>query len=85
MVDGFGGINALRTSWEGLLSRDLAKGGFAALRHLEAVLRLVQHCESQRRDYSQLTDEQLQELADSFSDDGLPECPHWSHIRGNKI
>lgn len=66
MVAGFGGINGFRASWKGLLSRDLAKGGFAALRHLEAVLRLAQHCEGQRPDYSQLTDEQLQEVADGF-------------------
>jgi hypothetical protein len=66
MVAGFGGINGLRAAWESLLSRDLAKGGFSSLRHLEAVIRLVQHCESHRPDYSQLTDEQLQEMADRF-------------------
>ncbi len=67
MVAGFGGINGLRASWERLLSRDMAKGGFSALRHMEAVIRLVQHCEGQRPDYSQLTDEQLQQLADGFA------------------
>lgn len=66
MVAGFGGINGFRASWEGLLRRDLAKGGFAALRHLEAVIRLVQHCEAQRPDYSRLSDEELQKVADRF-------------------
>lgn len=66
MIAGFGGINGLRASWEGLLSRDLAKGGFAALRHLEAFTRLVQHCEPHRPDYSRLSDEELQRLADAF-------------------
>ena len=48
------------------LSSDMAKGGFSALRHIEAVIRLVQHCEGQRPNYSQLADEQFQQLADGF-------------------
>jgi hypothetical protein len=44
----------------------MAKGGFSALRHIEAVIRLVQHCEGQRPNYSQLADEQFQQLADGF-------------------
>lgn len=44
----------------------MAKGGFAALRHMEAVRRVVQHCEVQRPAYSQLADEQFQQLSDGF-------------------
>ena len=62
----FGGLEGFTVAWKGLLDADLARGGFAALRHLEAVLRLVHHCEHDRPDYSQLTDEQLQELANAL-------------------
>ena len=62
----FGGLEGFTTAWQACLEADLARGGFAALRHLEAVLRLVQHCEGNRPDYSQFTDEQLQELANAL-------------------
>jgi hypothetical protein len=66
MIHGFGGPDGFTKAWKACLQRDLNRGGFAALRHLEAVIRLVQHCEGQRHDYSQLTDEQLQKLADGL-------------------
>jgi hypothetical protein len=66
MVACYGGTEGFVNAWLGCLDRDLDAGGFVALRQLEAVLRLVQHCESQRPEYSQLTDEQLQELAEVF-------------------
>jgi hypothetical protein len=66
MVRGFGGINGFQRAWAGVLDRDLQKGGFAALRHIEAVIRLVQYCEANKPNYKQMTDEQLLDLAASL-------------------
>lgn len=66
LIGCFGGLEGFTTAWRACLEADLARGGFAALRHLEAVLRLVQHCDENRPDYSQFTDEQLQELANAL-------------------
>lgn len=66
MVAGYGGTEDFANAWLRCLERDLETGGVAALRHIEAVIRLVQHCESQRPDYSKFTDKQLQQLADGF-------------------
>lgn len=70
MVAAYGGTEGFVNAWLRCLGGDLAKGGFPALRHLEAVLRLVQHCEANRPNYKQLTDEQLIELAASVPQDG---------------
>jgi hypothetical protein len=66
MVAGYGGTEGFVKAWLGCLHGDLAKGGFAALRHLEAVIRLVQYCEANKPNYRQMTDEQLMELAASL-------------------
>jgi hypothetical protein len=66
MVRGFGGINGFQEAWASVLDRDLQKGGFAALRHIEAVIRLVQYCEANKTNYRQMTDEQLMELEASL-------------------
>lgn len=68
MIRSFGGPEGFIQSWQGCLERDLARGGFAALRHLEAVLRLVQHCEAKRPDYSRLSDDELHALAERYAD-----------------
>jgi hypothetical protein len=59
MVRGYGGAEGFVDAWLGCLRRDLDKGGLAALRHLEATVRLIQHCETHRRDYSRMSEEQL--------------------------
>ena len=63
MVRSFGGPEGFATTWQACLQRDLARGGFAALRHLEATIQLIQHCEANRPDYSQFTDEELLAMA----------------------
>jgi hypothetical protein len=42
MVLGYGGTEGFANAWRSCLQRDLERGGFAALRHLEATIRLVQ-------------------------------------------
>jgi hypothetical protein len=69
LVGSFGGLEGFTAAWKSHLDADLAKGGFAALRHLEAVLRLVQHCESARPDYQSMSDEELLDLASKLSQD----------------
>ncbi len=59
MVQGYGGAEGFLNAWVACLNRDLGRGGFAALRHLEATLRLIQHCETQRPDYRKMSDEEL--------------------------
>jgi hypothetical protein len=59
LIGCFGGVEGFSTAWRACLEADLARGGFAALRHLEAVLRLVQHCEEDRPDYRSMSDEEL--------------------------
>ena len=59
LIGAFGGREGFYAAWQECLRADLARGGCAAIRHLEAVLRLVQHCEAERPDYSQMTDEEL--------------------------
>jgi hypothetical protein len=66
IVRGYGGAEGFARAWIACLHGDLQRGGFAALRHLAATIRLIQHCEEDRPDYSQLTDEQLQELANAL-------------------
>jgi hypothetical protein len=70
MVRSFGGPEGFATAWQAILRRDLERGGFAALRHLEATLRLIQHCEDDRPDYSQMSDEELTDLVISLGNDG---------------
>jgi hypothetical protein len=61
LIGCFGGLEGFTTGWRACLEADLARGGFAALRHLEAVLRLVQHCEEDGPDYRRWTEEQLEQ------------------------
>jgi hypothetical protein len=63
MIRGFGGPEGFAKAWTACLRRDLSRGGFAALRHLEATIRLIQHCEANRPDYRSMSDEELLALA----------------------
>jgi hypothetical protein len=66
MMQGFGGPQGFVQAWKGCLEQDLARGGFLAMRHLEAVIRLVQHLEDARPDYSRMSDEELNEFAGRY-------------------
>lgn len=66
MVAGYGGTEGFVNAWLRCLDRDLEKGGLIALRHLEAALRLVQHCEEERPDYRRMSDSELEAIAASF-------------------
>lgn len=59
MVQGYGGAEGFANAWMSCLKRDVSRGGFPALRHLEATLRLIQYCESKRPDYRSMSDEEL--------------------------
>ena len=54
-------------AWLRCLEADLERGGLAAVRHLEAVIRLIQHCESSRPNYAQMTDAELESLAEALA------------------
>lgn len=60
MVQSLGGISAFMEVWTGAMSRDLQRGGYAAFRHLDTILKLTQYCERNRPDYSRFTDDQLE-------------------------
>jgi hypothetical protein len=66
VVRGYGGAEGFAKAWVACLHRDLQRGGFAALRHLEATIRLIQHCEQDRPDYSQMSDEELEAMLASL-------------------
>jgi hypothetical protein len=71
MVRGYGGTEGFMASWLACLHRDLERGGLAALRHLEATIRLMQHCERDRPDYSRMSDEELEAMAASLQAEQL--------------
>jgi hypothetical protein len=60
IVRRLGGVSAFMDAWTTVLHRDLRSGGYAAFRHFDAIVRLVQYCERNRPDYSRFTDEQLE-------------------------
>ena len=60
MVERFGGLKGIAEAWGRSLDLDLIRGGYAAFRHLEAVLRLIQYCEQNRPDYGAMADEELE-------------------------
>jgi hypothetical protein len=69
MIRGFGGPEDFARAWTSCLRRDLNRGGFAALRHIEATIRLIQHCEAARPDYRSMSDEELLDLASKLAQD----------------
>ena len=60
MVERFGGLKGIAEAWGRSLDQDLGRGGYAAFRHLEAILRLTQYCEQNRPNYGAMTDEELE-------------------------
>lgn len=60
MASRFGGVTGIIEAWHQSLDKDLAKGGFAAFRHLAVMLRLTQYCERNKPDYGAMTDEELE-------------------------
>ncbi|MGI9447744.1 MAG: hypothetical protein ACR2NI_08840 [Pirellulales bacterium] len=48
MIRQFGGINRFCDTWKEQLARDLQRGGLAAMRHIDAVIRILQHCDDQQ-------------------------------------
>ncbi len=46
MIEKLGGINRLCKVWKDLLDEDLKRGGLAGMRHMDAVVRLLQHCDN---------------------------------------
>lgn len=66
VVRGYGGAEGFARAWTACLHGDLQRGGLAALRHLEATVRLIQHCEQDRPNYSQMPDEELEAMLASL-------------------
>lgn len=66
VVRGYGGAEGFAKAWIACLHGDLQRGGFAAIRHLEATIRLIQHCEQDRPNYSQMSDEELEAMLASL-------------------
>lgn len=66
LVRGYGGAEGFAKAWIACLRRDLDRGGLAAIRHLEATIRLMQYCEEDRPDYSRMTDDELKALQDKY-------------------
>ena len=60
MASRFGGVDGIVEHWHRSLDTDLAKGGYAAFRHLAAILRLTQYCEQNRPNYGAMSDEDLE-------------------------
>ena len=67
MVRTYGGTEGFCKAWQTSLRRDLERGGLAALRNLEATIRLIQHCESDKPDYSRMSDAELESLIAAIS------------------
>lgn len=61
MVERFGGVNGIVEVWGRCFERDRHVGGYATLRHVQAVLRLTEYCEQNRPDYGAMSDEELRE------------------------
>lgn len=63
MVRRLGGLNGAVQAWLKCMHHDLERGGLAAMRHINLIFRLMAHCEPQRADYSQMSDEELRQTA----------------------
>jgi hypothetical protein len=62
MLDVFGGLGGFMDRWQQSLERDFCTGGYAAFRHFESFIRLLQYCDGLREskpDYSRMTDEEI--------------------------
>ncbi len=56
----FGGVDGIVEHWHRSLDEDLEKGGYAAFRHLSAIVRLNQYCEQNKPNYGAMSDEDLE-------------------------
>ena len=61
----FGGLQGLVRAWQAYFQRASRKGGFAAFRSLQAVVRLTQDCEATVPQPSELSDDELQSGLDA--------------------
>ena len=66
LVSDFGGPERFLAAWRDCLQRDLSRGGFAAFRHFDCVVRLAEFCESNRPNYGCWTDEQIESAIAAF-------------------
>lgn len=62
----FGGIDAFLGVWRGCLREDIGRGGFAAFRHFDCVIRLAQYCEQTRPNYDTMSDEQIEDAIAAY-------------------
>ncbi len=60
MAARFGGVEGIVEHWQRSLDIDIARGGYAAFRHLAAIMRLTQYCEQNKPDYGGMSDEELE-------------------------
>ena len=56
----FGGLDGLVEAWHHCLDTDLERGGYAAFRHIAALVRLLQYNEGNKPNYGAMSDEQLE-------------------------
>lgn len=63
MVRHLGGVNGAVRVWLKCMNHDLERGGMAAMRHINFIFRLMAHCEPQKVDYSQMSDDELRQAA----------------------
>ena len=56
----FGGLDGLVEAWQQSMSKDLERGGFAAFRHIAALVRLLQYTEDNKPNYGAMSDEELE-------------------------
>jgi len=61
MVQAFGGIEGLVSAWKQCWETDFGKQRARSFAHLEAIVRLMQWVEANKPDYSQLSDEELEQ------------------------
>ena len=62
MSQRFGGMDGIIEAWQQSLDNDLQQGGYAAFRHISAMIRLLQYYEENKPDYSTMSDEELLEI-----------------------
>jgi hypothetical protein len=77
LVHAGGGLDALAAVWHQTMRKDLARGGQAGLRHLEAIIRLIQHCDARRPDPRKMTDAELDRLAQAAEAIHRPAHPEY--------
>lgn len=65
LVSAFGGLDRLLVHWITQAEADMKKGGLAAFRHLDAVLRLMRHCEDMSADLARAERERIRTMPDS--------------------